>query len=62
MSEPTCETCKFWYRLDDEEGMCRRYPPFTVRTDPNIGMDAFTFPATSMSEWCGEHQPKPNLE
>lgn len=58
MSEPKCETCRFWYRYDAEEGICRRYPPSTYLVE----MEAFTFPTVSTSEWCGEYQPKPNLE
>lgn len=29
MTEPTCETCRFWKRDDDhrDQGACRRFPP-----------------------------------
>lgn len=46
MSEPRCETCRYWR----EHAMtCHRYPP------ENAGRDFPTYwPRTWMGDWCGE--------
>jgi hypothetical protein len=43
MTQPTCETCRFFFPLTDPQGVCRRYPTF---------VDRF------FRERCGEHKPK----
>lgn len=64
MSEPKCETCRFWLREDECDGWCRRYPPLALTEDATLrgAADAWSFPTVSTSDWCGEYQPKPNLE
>ena len=62
MTEPRCETCRFYSEPDEGVGHCRRYPP-TFFHDPmtrNPNADAYNsaFPYTSELDWCGEHQPK----
>lgn len=61
MTQPTCETCRFWAHLQGYEyvgvkrnnfGECRRFPP-TIQ-----GGEEGEFPITEVSIWCGEHQPK----
>ena len=46
MSQPTCETCRFFVPFDNSLGKCHRYPP---------SQDAFN---VKKSDWCGEHKPK----
>ena len=50
MSEPRCETCRYWstYPGMRELGACRRYPPAQV--DGKSGV----IPAQSSLSWCGE--------
>lgn len=42
-----CQTCRWWNRLDDENGECRRYPPQVVQ-------DGDAFPVMESEDWCGE--------
>jgi hypothetical protein len=64
MSEPSCETCRFWrgrydlprnhplaWQGKDGEGECRRNPPF-------LRDGSFQFVITTDKTWCGEHQEK----
>lgn len=62
MSNPTCETCRWWLNLPDFiliegepptdfYGECRRLPP--------VGSVIGDFPLTQIEMWCGEHSPKP---
>jgi len=59
---PTCDTCRFW----DNVNQCRRYPPQTngeIRTlctgQGLYNHQVVFWPRPSASDWCGEHQPKP---
>lgn len=49
-----CTTCRWWYRLDDESGECRRHPPTVV---PIFAEAMSCWPITHDDEWCGEWQP-----
>ena len=65
-----CATCRFWVRLKDGQGECRRYPPATMSAlsyAPHGAVDqrltaqwnrAFTFPVLTSDAWCGEHVPR----
>lgn len=47
-----CKTCKFWCKINDAYGMCRRYPPMI----PPSHMDTTSvFPTTRDNMWCGEY-------
>lgn len=51
----TCETCFFWrkfHQVEDQEGLCRRFPPDTLRPET----DLWRFPVTHQNEWCGEYR------
>lgn len=61
MSNPTCETCRWWLNLPgfivhdnsppvDNYGECRRLPP--------VGTYLGNFTLTESDLWCGEHSPK----
>ena len=66
--EETCSNCKFWKKVDGEEGNCRRYPPvldsLQVEFARDCGYDDNDYanqsilwwaqPATSDFSWCGE--------
>lgn len=66
----TCTTCRFWrpaFTARSEFGECRRYAPrpdsvhdpkYTKGIRLNVAMG---WPTTQEGEWCGEHQPKPNI-
>jgi len=41
-----CETCKFFKRVNDAKGHCRRYPPTTTPRGTGV--------AVSKTAWCGE--------
>lgn len=58
---PTCETCRFWRRLDGEEvldgqGECRRHAPSPTLEIRDDGYGAL-WPETWDEDWCGEHEP-----
>jgi len=40
-----CENCRYWDKENDDEGICRRFPP-DGETD--------LFPVTGSTDWCGE--------
>lgn len=48
MTQPTCETCRFWKFWYDNDGLrigiCRRHAPATG------------WPKTWCDHWCGEHE------
>jgi len=49
----TCDCCKFWDRLSEEEsGWCRRYAP-----RPNDGTEVQLWPIVNPDDWCGEFNP-----
>ena len=68
-----CGNCRFWRddQIEDESaGSCRRYPPIRMSMDlykSFIGNDwgdrdspeGFESPQTENSDWCGEHQRRP---
>lgn len=48
---PTCSTCKFAARIDDESASCHRHPPTIV--PPNTT----AFPVVALKRfWCGEYR------
>ena len=61
MSEPTCESCPWYYEFNEEEmeyinrdfkgieGSCRIRPPLANETSPGY------WPTTHSWAWCGEH-------
>lgn len=68
MSQPTCETCRFWEFQEGDTGECRKYPPTFASTSEQQsegiacrghgeGLWLGWFPETSPGTWRGEHQP-----
>lgn len=51
----TCEQCKFYRFVQDDRGMCQRFPP-SVRNE--FGMLA-GFPVVIKDAWCGEFKKTP---
>lgn len=53
MTEPNerCNTCKFFYGLSGDRGLCQRFPPIV---DTN---KLFNRPTTYEFWWCGEWKP-----
>jgi len=50
-AELQCATCRWWRRINDWIGECRRMPP-----QPAENMsDPRWWPATHYDDWCGEH-------
>lgn len=63
MKPPTCETCRFWNRAyssgSGRIGECRRRSPKPVlHRDRPAGS---IWPPTDPQDWCGEHQPLPDV-
>lgn len=69
---PTCETCVYWERLDDEIGKCRKLSPrYTsaalgrwcddTRDDKGMRHDhnCTAWPVTFDCDWCGSHPDFP---
>jgi len=77
MEQVECHKCRFWNKgvdgdLDADQGTCRRRAPSVVNPwvyDPNTAdwtrfCDAETewrWPITGDDEWCGEAQPREDL-
>jgi len=58
-----CRTCKFWQE-DSQSGWCRRNAPKAMIFNPveeKRPMDTI-WPRTKAEEWCGEWQPKVDVE
>lgn len=51
----SCEACKFFLANDENQGLCRRFPPAAVATTE--GTFAI-FPPMLNEGWCGEHIEK----
>jgi len=67
MTQPICETCRFWKPPFQENnfGQCRRHAPAVrlIRLDGDGCLtetrDAeVVWAETDVDDWCGEHQPK----
>lgn len=70
MKPGVCADCKFWEKLQGQQGGCRRYPPavHSRMEDQYVGaspdrhtvlMIESTFPQTEADSWCGEFQQRP---
>jgi hypothetical protein len=51
MTQPTCETCRFY---ETNDWSCHRNPPWANKESETFA----AFPPTRPYEWCGEHKPK----
>ncbi len=67
MTQPTCETCRFWQLVELApywSGDCRRHTPRMQGDIAPHGSAQFQepkaaiWPSTNSGDWCGEHQPK----
>lgn len=64
MSEPTCQTCRFYINHGQAED-CRRHAPIAVH-EPGLGFGVtqMAFPArwpqVRFYNTCGDHKPKTN--
>ena len=47
----TCGDCRFWDRLEDDTGLCRRLAPRAIRDASDI---EDLWPRTILEDWCGE--------
>ena len=64
MENESCESCKFWERLEDSKdgkGHCRVNAPIAVGLlsgTPPSGQEKFTgiWPRTMPLDWCGEYE------
>jgi len=65
MTQPKCETCKWWtpFQSPSPDGLCRKRPPQAFYGE---GMDnGFSYrfcetvwPTTNRADFCGEHTEK----
>jgi len=55
----SCQACKFFLANDENQGICRRFPPAAVATPE--GTFAI-FPPMLNEGWCGEHIEKEPLQ
>jgi len=51
---PVCSRCRFWSRVDESDGECRRREPTLVWA---FGDLTSAWPITDAAEWCGEWRP-----
>lgn len=68
MSEPRCETCRFWLASHGEYGDCHRYPPQIANiyghtltafvSSSDFENSLIHFPVLLADGWCGEYQPR----
>ncbi len=63
-----CGTCLFFFHPDvnQQAGLCRRYPPHVLLvgiqngdTPQPVAVTQSGFPPMIESGWCGEHQERP---
>jgi hypothetical protein len=55
----TCGSCRHWKRFNEQEGFCKRYPPYPVQRF--VGDDYVTenlTPTTLQDDSCGEHNAR----
>lgn len=50
-----CANCKYWEKIIDPMGSCKRYPPVQPNTDNEADVN---FPLTRRDTWCGEYRYK----
>lgn len=55
-----CKDCRFWQQ-DKKAGDCRRHPPRIIVFSDEEGDYETRFPETFPTEWCGEFQPKEDI-
>lgn len=55
-----CKTCRFWDGQWDR-GECRRHAPIAGETGSRYEFRA-VFPHTKDTDWCGDHERKPEEE
>lgn len=48
MSDPVCETCRWWAADTAEEGCCRRHAPIAASGAVQ------PWPVTVLNDWCGD--------
>ena len=56
--QPLCITCKWFDRIDEQQGYCRWFPPESHRVTKKQIMSAFV--TTRPGDWCGQHEPRIN--
>ncbi len=54
-----CVTCRFALDEHGEYLKCRRYAPSPSEPKPRAGGTFTRWPMVTLSDWCGEWQPKP---
>lgn len=55
-----CHTCRFWEKIDDSFGACRRRAPGPVRQEVNDELEKWAiWPATGPDDWCGDWKALP---
>ena len=47
-----CENCRFFLRIEEKQGLCRRYPPQVFLESAQKTVTAF--PYMLIEGWCGE--------
>ena len=53
-----CGECRFYESIGEQQnGECRRWPPYTVK---GRNIDIRTYPLSHAFDWCGEGRPKVN--
>ena len=62
MNNESCETCRFFDRVNDHDGYCRRHAPHPV-TEANetdaLQVRFAIFPIVQTNDACGEYQTDP---
>jgi hypothetical protein len=57
---PECQLCRFWDRLDEIKGECRRHAPRAAlagsmpHDDNHRFYETPIWPSTHGTDWCGE--------
>lgn len=49
----TCDNCKYWLRMVEQKGVCRRFPATVFKTSPTEFTSSF--PPMAANGWCGEY-------
>lgn len=61
-----CETCRYWSKISDRSGACRRRAPMplvTGQADMDRDIPGWAgWPATVNNDWCGEYEVRVGRE
>lgn len=49
-NNPKCKNCKWYDKIDDQKGLCRKLPPILPSSE---------FPRVKKDDWCSHYEEEP---